>query len=147
MPTSALGVLLRVRGSSGVVILSWYVSPPPFSSPLLLDRGPGVSHGWLVNRGFSPLLVDCFRLACFSVVLLVCFQWRPPDSRRALYPPLSCSLLSCLLLLPMLRQSVVCFVACDCVLVLLVAGVAVCFAPVLWWVCEGGCLFFRSSAC
>ena len=29
----------------------------------------------------------------------------------------------------------------------LVAGVAVCFESVLWWVCVGGSSFFRSSAC
>ena len=124
-----------------------YVSPLPLFFPLLLGRGPGVSHGWLVNRGFSPLLFDCFLLACFSVVLLVCFQWRPPTLGELLL----CLFNALSFLVPCFCW---CFVSLSFVswratvcLFLLVAGVAVCFVPVLWWVCVGGCLFFRSSAC
>ena len=51
------------------------VSPLPFPSPLA--RGPGVSSGWLVTRGFSPLLFDRLSLACFSVVLCLFFTGDP----------------------------------------------------------------------
>ena len=107
--TSALGALSQDRGSLGLVCLSFF-------SPLLLVRGPGVSHGWLVNRGFSPLLFDFFSLACFSVVLLVCCQWRPPtldELSFSLFPvPLVLSL-------AFAGASSVCrfFLACECVLV------------------------------
>ena len=141
MSTSALGVLSPVRGSFCAVGFS---SP---LSPLRLVRCPGVSLGWLVYRGFSPLLFDCFFHWLVFLLFFLFVQTETPDCRRALVLPLSCSscLVSCFCW---------CFVSLSFVfwranvcLLLLVAGVAVCFVPVLWWVCVGGCLFFRSSAC
>ena len=120
----------------------------PLSLPSPLGRGPGVSSGWLVNRGFSPLLFDCLYMACFSVVLIVCLNRRPPtldELSISLFHTLSCLVPCCCWCFVSLSfvffwRATVCFV-------LLVAGVAVCFAPVLWWGCVGGCLFFRSTAC
>ena len=93
----------------GLVCLSFF-------SPLLLVRGPGVSHGWLVNRGFSLLLFDCFLWLDVLLFYLFVVNGDPRLSTSSL-PASFLFLLSCLLLLLVLRLSVVCFLACECVLV------------------------------
>ena len=109
----------------------------------------GVSLFWLVIRGFSLLLFDVYR----SVLFFDCSDWFLFCWRA---PTLDVNTLLCVLLAPlplffcplrllMLRPSVFSFVACNLVVFsFVVAGVAVCFVPFLWWVCSS---FFRSSAC
>ena len=131
--TSALGVLLQVRGSSVFVGFS---SCPPRCSPSVLGS-PLVG---LLTGAFRSL---CLRFVLFVFLfLLFCFVLTgDPRQRVSTCPflPLCFLLLVlCLLLLPVLRPSVVC-----CCLValrrfvfsLFLAGVAACFV----FVSCGGC--------
>ena len=143
MPTSALGVLLQVRGSSVLVGLS-----PPCP--------PLCSSTYVLGSPLVGLFTGAFRSLCsaftFSVFWFCCsglfFSLETPDigctvSSISCLPSSPCPLS---LAVAVLRPSVDWFVLwrCDVLFRFLFCWrCRVLCVFCLWWVCVGGSLFFR----
>ena len=146
LPTSALGVLLQVRGSS--VLIGLFLSCPLPCSPYVLGS-PLVG---LLIGAFRSLYSDFCR-CCFLVVVLACFFVGDPrhmansPSSSCLPPFFSLSFVPCCCLCSV-RLSFCSFSGdASCCLFLFLAGVAACFVYLFCGGCAWGVLGFFVTAC